>query len=407
MTDAAPGPAGPLVGVKVLELGLLVAGPLAGSLMADLGADVVHVEAPGTGDPARAVGPSKDGIALWWKVGARNKRSVTIDLGVPEGRDLARRLVAWADVVITNFRPTTLEKWELDFASLRAVNPTVIVLQVSAFGATGPKRDVGGFGKIGEALSGAAHLTGWPEGPPAFSGFLLSDTTAALMGVVAVEAALYRRTQDPDFAGEWVDIALFEPLFRMIDWQVPAADQLGVPPVRAGNDSSIAETSLLDTFATGDNEWIVVSCGTARAVERAADLVGGSDPLDRQDVKAAIATWVSARSTGDALAALEAAGVAASRIYSAADILADPVYAARGDIVTIDDPELGPLRMPAVLPHLRAAPGRVWRAAPSIGQDNELVLRTYLGLGDDEIDALARAGATGRAEPPVPSAVTD
>lgn len=381
------GPAGPLVGLKVAELGHLVAGPLAGSLLADFGAEVVHVELPGVGDPARRIGPDKDGVALWWKVGARNKRSVTLDLLTPDGREAARRLVAWADVVLTNFRPTTLESWELDFASLRRVNPTVIVLQVSAFGATGPMREVPGFGKIAEAWSGAAHLTGWPDGPPTFTGFLLSDAVAALMGVVAVEAALYRRASDPSFAGEWVDVALFEPLFRMIDWQVLAHDQLGTVPGRTGNDSSMAETTLLDTFATAGGEWIVVSCGTDWAVGQAAALVEGPDD-DRAALKAALARWVGDRPCADALAALGEAGVPASRVYSVADIVCDPVYAARADIVTVDDPELGPLRMPAVLPHLREAPGRVWRAAPTLGQDNELVLRDWLGLSDAEVDAL-------------------
>ncbi|HEX2849360.1 MAG TPA: CoA transferase [Acidimicrobiales bacterium] len=393
------GAAGPLVGLKIVELGHLVAGPLAGSLMADLGAEVVHVEPPGAGDPARRVGPQKDGIGLWWKVGARNKRSVTIDLDHEEGRDVARRLVAWADVVVTNFRPTTLERWHLDFESLRAVNSTVVVLQVSAFGATGPRRALPGFGKIGEAWSGAPHLSGSPGDAPAFAGFLLADAMAALMGVVAVEAALYRRAADPTFDGEWVDIALFEPLFRMVDWQVPAYDQLGVAPTRTGNDASIAETALLDTFSTADGEWIVVSCGNHAAVERAAALVGEPSYDDRARTKAAMRAWVAARPTDACLADLDAAGVPASRIFDAADIVGDPVYAARGDITTVEDPDLGPLRMPSVLPHLRHTPGRVWRAAPALGEDNDLVLRDYLGLDVAEIARLQERGAIGGSRP--------
>jgi crotonobetainyl-CoA:carnitine CoA-transferase CaiB-like acyl-CoA transferase len=388
-----PKPAGPLVGLRVVELAHLVAGPMAGSLMADLGADVVHVEAPGVGDPARRVGPAKGDVPLWWKVGARNKRSVTIDLRTPDGQALARRLATWADVVMTNFRPSTLESWGLDHPSLHLANPRLITLQVSAFGATGPGRAEPGFGKIGEAMSGATHLTGFPDGQPTLTGYLLSDAVAALMGVVAVEAALYRRAQDDGFDGEWIDIALFEPLFRMIDWQVLVHDQLGVVPGRAGNETMMAETALVDTVLTGDLDWIVVSCGTDRSLAGTATLVGGPLGHDRRrELTDVVAAWAAQRSTAECLEQLHAAGASVSRIFSVADIVADPVYAARGNITVVDDPELGPIHQPAVLPHMRVAPGRVWRAAPTLGQDNELVLGEYLHLDAAEIARLRGDG---------------
>jgi formyl-CoA transferase len=393
--DIADSPAGPLVGLRVVEFGHLVAGPLAGSLMADLGADVVHVERPGDGDPGRRIGPHRNGTGLWWKVGARNKRSVTIDLADTAGRALARRLAGAADVVVTNLRPTTLERWGLDYASLRRHNPVVVLLQISAFGATGPRRDEAGFGKIGEAWSGAPHLTGHPDGPPTFAGYLLSDAMAALMGVVAVEAALYRRARDPGFDGEWIDLALFEPLFRMIDWQIITHDQLGTVPARAGSDTPIASTALLDTLRAGDGEWLVVCCGTPAAVVRAAALLDVPDPDDRPGIRAALARWVGDRPAEVCLAVLATAGVSAGRIFTVADMLRDPVYAARQDVVQIADPDLGAVRMPAVLPHLRRSPGRVWRSAPGLGQDNEPVLREWLGLDDADVEGLTASPAMG------------
>ena len=392
MGDAS-GPSGPLVGLKVVELAHLVAGPMAGSIMADLGADVVHVEAPQTGDPARRVGPSKNGIPLWWKVGARNKRSVTIDLRTSDGQSLARRLAGWADVVITNFRPATLERWQLDHRTLQRTNRSLITLQISAFGATGSGRDRTGFGKIGEAMSGAPFLTGDASGRPMLAGYLLSDAVAALMGVVAVEAALYRRSVDESFDGEWIDVALFEPLFRMIDWQVIVHDQLGIVPERAGDDSPMSETALVETLLTDDGDWIVVSCGTDRALAGAAEVVGRvPGELDPTELGRALGEWVATRPTNECATVLAGAGVSVSRVYSVADIVADPLYNARENLVTVDDPDLGPVRMPAVLPHLRSHPGRVWRTAPTLGQDNDDVFSNQLGLSQSEIARLRRSG---------------
>jgi crotonobetainyl-CoA:carnitine CoA-transferase CaiB-like acyl-CoA transferase len=390
--------------VKVVEFGQLTAGPFAGTLLADLGAEVVHVEDPSVGDPARRPGPHKDGIHLWWKVGSRNKRSATLDLRSTEGQELARRLVRWADVVITNLRPSSLEGWGLDFAGLQQANPRIIMLQVSGFGENTSLRDAPGYGKVGEARSGVVHITGFPDGPPIFTGYSHADTLTGLTGAFAIGCALHRRDVDPDFAGEHIDLALYEPLFRLVEWQVILYDQLGMIPERAGNQIGVVRASLVDCFATKDEDWIIVTSGTPRSVQAIAVLVGFpaeefedvQQQVDRRDdLQDRLATWVAEHTCEEALAALHDAKVVAERVYNVADIVDDATYAERGDIISVDDAELGPVRMQAPLPHLRNHPGRVWRTAPSLGADDDLVWREYAGLGDDEYGDVRSRGVVG------------
>lgn len=400
MPPPSPG-SGALRGLKVVEFAHVVAGPLAGTLMADLGADVVHVESPRGGDAGRKMGPHRDGTYLWWKVIGRNKRSVTLDLGTEAGRSVGHKLVEWADVVITNLRASTLDRWGLDWPTLRGVNPTVIVLQVSGYGASGPMRDAPGFGKMGEARSGVVHLTGFPDGPPVHTGFSHADSVTGLMGAFAVTAALHRRATDPDFAGEWIDLALFEPLFRLVEWQIIVCDQLGVVPNRSGNRLAVAPAAVVNTFLSKDGEWITVTSATTRSVLNVVRLleldesayatteqqVAGADAIDT-----ALRTWVGEHTADDALTVLEDAGVVASRVFTAADILADPLYAERHDIVVIDDPDLGEVRMQGVVPKMANHPGAVWRTGPELGSDNDLVLGEWIGLSNDELAALRRQG---------------
>jgi formyl-CoA transferase len=392
---------GALAGLKVVEFAHVIAGPLAGTLLADMGADVVHVEPPNMGDTGRHMGPVKDDVYLWWKVAARNKRSVSLDLRQERGRELARRLMAWADVVITNLRVGTLERWELDWNAARRVNPRVIYLQVSGYGATSAKRDRPGFGKVGEARSGVVHLTGFADGPPVHTGFSHGDSVAALMGAYGILAALHRKDTDPDFEGEWVDIALFEPLYRLIEWQVIIQDQLAQTPGRSGNRLSVAPAAVINTYRTADDEWIVVTSATLRSVINVAKLLGldenefqtVTDQVARADeLDARLAEWVAQRSTQACLEAMDEAQVVASRIFTAADILDDPTYAERDDIISVDDDELGPVRMQAVIPHFHRHPGGVWRTGPRLGQDNDLVYRQWLGVPDADYSELKAAG---------------
>jgi crotonobetainyl-CoA:carnitine CoA-transferase CaiB-like acyl-CoA transferase len=392
---------GALHGLKVVEFAHVVAAPLAANLLGDFGADVVKVEDPGRGDPARQMGPHKDGVYLWWKVSARNKKSVTLDLRTPEGREIAHRLVEWADVAVVSLRSSTLEQWGLDWETLRGVNPKLIVLQISGYGSNSTLRDAPGFGKVGEARSGVAYLTGEPDGPPLLAGFSHGDAVTGLMGAFGILLALARRSSDPDFRGEWVDLALFEPLFRLVEWQVIVHDQLGLVPRRAGNQLPVAPAAVINVYETADGEWLVVTSGTPGSVRSVARLLG--EPLEeyataeQQKGNAArldelLTEWVAARTAADCLEELAAYEVVTSRIFSIADIMGDPTYAERGDIVEVDDPDFDRVRMTGIVPRLVNHGGSVRRPAPTLGQDNDLVYKTYLGLTDGEVAALGEAG---------------
>lgn len=385
---------GSLAGLKVVEFDQVVAGPLAGALLGDMGADVVHVEPPKGGDPARQMGPAKDGVRLWWKVAGRNKRSVTLDLRTPAGRAVARRLVEWADVAIVSFRLSTLEQWGLDWPSLHAINQKLIVLQISGYGATSSLADAPGFGKMGEARSGIVHITGFPDGPPVHTGFSHADTITGLMGAYAILAALYRRSVDPDFDGEWIDVALFEPLFRLIEWQVIVYDQLGMVPERSGNSLAVAPAAVVNTYRSRDGHWVTVTSATVRSVLNIVRVLGlpeeqfatvDSQLKGRLVIDERLRGWIADRTAEEALEVLAAAGVVASRVYTIEDILADPTYAERGDIVSVDDPELGPVQMQSVIPRFEHHPGSIWRSAPRLGEDNDLVFKEWLGMSDEDL----------------------
>jgi formyl-CoA transferase len=393
-----------LDGMKVVEFAHVIAGPLAGALMADLGADVVHVEPPGIGDTARKIGPARDGVYLWWKVSGRNKRSLAIDLRRPEGQALARELVAEADVAIVSLKADTLVEWGLDWESLHAVNPKLVMLQISGYGANTALRDAPGFGKVGEARSGVVSLTGFEDRPPVHTGFSHGDATTGLMGAFAVMAALYRRGHDEDFDGEWIDLALFESLYRLIEWQVIVYDQLGYIPERSGNRMAIAPASIVNTYETSDGEWLTVTSATQRSVRSVIRLLGldeerystvESQNAARDLFDERMAEWIGARPTEEALAQLAEAGVVASRIFTARDIVEDQTYAELGDVASVHDEELGDVRMQGVIPRLANHPGDIWRTGAPLGEDNDDVLDRWLGLDEPARDALRADGILG------------
>jgi formyl-CoA transferase len=367
----------------------------------------VHIEQPGSGDAARSMGPQKDGEPLWWKVSGRNKHSVALDLGHPEGRQVARQLAREADVVIASLRPSTLTKWGLDYESLHALNRKLVMLQISGYGAKSSRRDDPGFGKVGEARSGVVHLTGFPDSPPVHTGFSHGDAVTGLMGAFAIMSALYRRAYDPGFDGEWIDLALFESLYRLIEWQVIVHDQLGGVPQREGNRLAVAPAAVVNTYLTADEEWVTVTSATQRSVLNvvrllgldAADYATVADQAARRDeLDAHLRAWMSQRRTEEALRDLAEAEVVASRIFSVADIVADPVYEELGDIVQVEDPQLGPVRMQGVIPRLERHPGEVWRTGAALGEDNREVLSRWLGLAEERIRALRELGVI--ADPP-------
>jgi crotonobetainyl-CoA:carnitine CoA-transferase CaiB-like acyl-CoA transferase len=393
-----------LSGLKVVEFAQLVAGPLVGTLLGDLGADVVHVEDPGSGDSGRRTGMAKDGTYLWWKVLGRNKRSVTLDLRKPAGQEIARRLAAWADVVITNIRPGTLDDWGLNWPSLHAVNPRLVMLQVSGYGAVTTLRNSPGYGKVGEARSGVVNITGFPDGPPVHTGFSHADTVTALMGAFAVQTAVYRQVTDPNFDGEWIDLAIDEALFRLIEWQIVHYDQLGVVAERIGNGIPGAPNAVVNAFQSSDGRWITVTSGTLRSVQNIATLVGLPTDLfaredlvgpNRKELEQRLEEWMADRPAAESLAAMAQAGVVAAPVLNVADIAADATYAERGNIVTIDDPDVGPLRMQGVIPRLHNHRGDIFRQAPRLGEHNDEVYRGELKLSAEELSGLRAAGIVG------------
>ena len=390
---------GALAGVKVLSLSHVVAGPMAASFLSDFGAEVVHVEQPGEGDPAREMGHDKNGVYVWWKVAGRNKRSLTLDLKTEKGAAIARRLAAWADVVITKLRPPALDRLGLSWEALHKLNPTLVYLQISGYGWDGPRKSDPGFGKVGEAMSGVVHITGFPDGPPVHTGFSHADAVTGLMGAYGVMLALYKKASDPAFDGELVDLALFEPLFRLIKWQVIGFDQLGKSYERTGNPPPMAPAAVVGTYQTRQDEWVTVTSGTTAAVTKVVRMLGLPEEnfcSARQQSQAAVfldetlRSWLRSRDTNEALQMLKDADVVASRIYSVKDMLDDPVFQWRENLVSVEDAELGPVRMQSVFPKLQNHGGMVWRTGPALGEDNDLVLREWLGMDDTELLELCK-----------------
>ncbi|MFJ8008739.1 CaiB/BaiF CoA transferase family protein [Streptomyces fagopyri] len=398
--SARPGP-GPLTGLRVLDLATLFAGPLAATLLGDFGAEVVKVEHPAKPDPSRGHGPSKDGIGLWWKLLGRNKRTITLDLSKPGGRATLLRLAAQADVIIENFRPGTLEKWDLGWEELSAANPRLVLARVTAFGQFGPYAHRPGFGTLAEAMSGFAAITGEPDTPPVLPPFGLADSIAGLTTAYAVMTAL--RARETSGLGQVVDMAIIEPILTVLGPQPLWYDQLGHVQPRTGNRS--ANNAPRNTYRTADGSWVAVSTSAQSIAERVMRLVGRPDLIDEPwfatgadralhtDVlDEAVGAWIARRDRAEVLEAFEKAEAAVAPIQDVADVMEDAQYEALDTITTVADPELGPLRMQNVLFRLSSTPGAVRWAGRPHGADTDAVL-TELGLSGDEITALRSEGA--------------
>jgi crotonobetainyl-CoA:carnitine CoA-transferase CaiB-like acyl-CoA transferase len=394
-------PAGPLIGMRVLDLATLFAGPSAATLLGDFGADVIKVEHPRKPDPSRGHGPSKDGIGLWWKHLGRNKRAITLDLSTPGGRDVLLKLAATADVVIENFRPGTLERWGLGWDELSAANPRLVLARVTAFGQFGPYSARPGFGTLAEAMSGFASATGEPDGPPTLPPFGLADSVAALATAYAVMAALTGR--DRTGAGQVVDMAIIEPMLAVLGPQLIWYDQLGYVQSRMGNRST--NNAPRNTYRTADGSWLAVSSSAQSIAERVMRLVGRADLVEQswfatgtgraahaEEIDAAVGGWIAAHGRDEVVAAFEQAQAAVAPIYDVRDVMADPQYGALGTVAAVEDEELGPMRMQNVLFRLSGTPGAIrWTGRPH-GADTTTVL-TELGLTASQIAALREEGA--------------
>ena len=394
------GGTGPLDGIRVLDISTLFAGPLAATFLGDYGADVIKVEHPRKPDAARGHGPAKEGINLWWKTLGRNKRTVTLDLGTPEGAQLLLGLAAESDVLIENFRPGTLERWGIGPAELHAVNPKLVVARVTAFGQVGPYSARPGFGSLAEAMSGFAALTGEPDGPPTLPPFGLADGIAALATSYAVMVAL--RSAEATGTGQIVDMAIIEPILMLLGGQITAYDQLGTVQERTGNRS--VNNAPRNVYRTGDGEWVAVSTSSQSIAERVMTLVGrpeliaeawfasGHSRAQHADVlDAAVAAWIAARPTAEVLTEFERAHAAVAPVYDVRGILSDPQYAAIGTVQTVDDDELGPVKMQNVLFRLSGTPGGIRWAGRPHGRDTEEVLEE-IGVTPEQVQRLRERG---------------
>ncbi|MEV7995455.1 CoA transferase [Streptomyces sp. NPDC086077] len=394
-------PTPPLGGLRVLDMATLFAGPLAATLLGDFGAEVIKIEHPGKPDPSRGHGPAKDGIGLWWKHLGRNKRTITLDLSKPGGQATLRRLAADADVVIENFRPGTLEKWDLGWPELSAVNPRLILTRVTAFGQFGPYAHRPGFGTLAEAMSGFAAITGEPDAPPTLPPFGLADSIAGLATAYGVMAALAARDRTGE--GQVVDMAIIEPILTVLGPHPLWFDQLGHVQPRTGNRSQ--NNAPRNTYRTADGSWVAVSTSAQSIAERVMRLVGrpelidepwfatGADRARHADVlDEAVGSWIAERPRDEVLAAFEKAEAAVAPVQDIRDVMTDPQYAALDTVTTVDDPELGPLRMQNVLFRLSATPGSIRWAGRPHGADTDEVL-TELGLTAEELGALRAEGA--------------
>ena len=390
----------PLTGLRVLDLATLFAGPLAATMLGDFGAEVVKVEHPSRPDPSRGHGPSKDGIGLWWKILGRNKRTITLDLSKPAGRTTLLRLASTADVVIENFRPGTLEKWDLGWDELSAVNPRLVLTRVTGFGQFGPYARRPGFGTLAEAMSGFAAMTGDPDAPPTLPPFGLADSIAALATSYAVMTALAARERTGE--GQVVDMAIIEPILTVLGPQPTWYDQLGHVQPRTGNRSQ--NNAPRNTYRTADGTWVAVSTSAQSVAERVMRLVGrpelidepwfasGADRARHADVlDAAVGDWIARHGRADVLAAFEKAEAAVAPVQDVRDVMTDPQYQALDTVTTVDDPELGPLRMQNVLFRLSATPGAIRWAGRPHGADTEEVL-TELGLTPADVKELREEG---------------
>jgi formyl-CoA transferase len=393
--------AGPLDGIRVLELGQLIAGPFASRLLAEFGADVIKVEPPGTGDPLRKWRMLHEGTSVWWASQSRNKRSVTLDLRDPEGQAIARRLAAEADVMIENFRPGALEGWGLGWDTLHELNPKLVMLRVSGYGQTGPYRDLPGFGVIGEAMGGLRHLTGEPTRTPVRVGVSIGDSLAALHGVIGILLALRHRDQQGG-EGQMIDVALYESVFNMMESLLPEYSVFGA--VRQAAGSSLPGIAPSNAYRCRDGKFALIAGNGDSIFRRLMEVIErpdlAADPALAQNdgrvanverLDAAIGAWTAQHSLDDVLARLNEARIPAGKIYDVADIATDPHYRARDMILdsTLDDGT--PVQMPGVLPKLNATPGTVRSRAPALGEHTDEVLAS-LGLDDAQRAALRERG---------------
>lgn len=391
----------PLDGIRVIEMGSLIAGPFAGKTLGDFGADVIKIEPPEGGDPLRSWRTPAGETSMWWHVQARNKKSLALDLRQKEGQDIARRLILEADILIENFRPGTLEKWGLDYETLSAQNSGLIMLRISGYGQTGPMRDLPGYGVVAEAMGGFRYITGEPGKAPVRPGISIGDSLSALHGVMGIMMALYHRDTGSG-KGQVIDVALYESVFNMMEGAVPEYDRLGM--VREPAGSAIQGIAPTNAYPCADGSYVLIAGNGDSIFKRLMALIArddlANDPALARDhgrvtamarIDEAIAAWSQQHTLDEALSLLAGAGVPAGKIYTVKDIVNDKQYHARDMIQNITLADGSALKVPGVVPKLSATPGGFSGGGPALGQHTESVL-AELGFDQDAIQRLKSAG---------------
>lgn len=395
-----------LKGIRVLDAATLFAGPMAATMLADFGAEVIKIEHPKKGDPVRSHGFSKDGIPLWWTMLARNKKTLALDLGKSEGAEVLKALARESDVFIENFRPGTIERWGIGPEVLLGINPKLVIARVTGFGQFGPYSHRAGFGTLAEAMSGFAAMTGEPAGPPTLPPFGLADGIAALATSHAILTALIAQKNPESEAfnkGQVIDVAIIEPILAILGPQSIIYDQLGIVQPRSGNRS--VHNAPRNTYMTKDGKWVAVSTSAQSIAERVMHLVGhpeviaepwfaaGSTRVQHADLlDSYVGSWIRQRDTKEVVRAFEEAEAAVALIYDIRDIMADPQFQALDTITTVEDPKLGPIRMQNVLYRLSKTPGSIKWTGRQKGQDTREILKNTIGLTSEQIDKLFATG---------------
>lgn len=390
-----------LAGIRVIELGQLIAGPFAAKTLADFGAEIIKVETPGEGDPLRKWRMLHNGTSVWWQAQSRNKQSICIDLRDPEGQQLVRRLAGSADVLIENFRPGTMEKWGLGWDVLHALNPSLIMLRVSGYGQDGPKRDEPGFAAIAEAMGGLRHITGEPDRVPVRAGLSLGDTIAGLHGALGVLLALYHRDARGG-TGQMIDVALYESVFNLSESLLPEFSAFGVSRKAAGG--ALPGIAPSNAYRCLNGDYILIAGNGDSIFKRLMKLIGRDDLADdpelsrndgrasrAEELDAAIGAWTATLGLEDALVQLKAAGVPSGRIYTAEDIAGDEHYRARGVIEKVQSADGLEVEVPGVVPKLSSTPGEIRTRAPVLGEHTEQILKKT-GISSEEIASLKDRG---------------
>jgi len=393
---------GPLHGIRVLDVSTIIAGPLACQILGDFGADVVKIEHPAVGDGLRSHGHAKDGVPLWWKMMARNKRTVGLYLGDPDGASVFLDLVSTADVVVENFRPGKLEAWGLGYERLSEQNPGLILARVTGFGQTGPYRDRPGFGTLAEAMSGFAEITGEPDGPPTLPPFGLADSIAAFAAVSAVTMALYHR-EVAGGRGQVIDLNILEPLMTVLGPQPIWYDQLRYIQRRIGNGS--VNNAPRNTYRTKDGRWVAVSTSASSVAERVLRLVGHPEVVDEPwfrtgwgraehavELDQYVGEWIGSRDREEVVAAFTEADAAVAPVYNVAELMGDVHVRETGMIAEVEDEDLGRVRMQNVLYRMSETPGSIRWTGRSLGADTDAVLGGELGISDERLQSLRERG---------------